>query len=291
MPGAHHAAGALLRQLRCRRGLTLRQAAGLLSSSPGALSRKERGIDAVGRHDVIAAITAYQLSPWEAYDLWLLAGYLPEPAHSPARLGDVRAFAQPLLLRMTFPAFIVDALGYLLAWNAGFEAIWQPSQAGPGRIHMVGALFAPRQRARLDTLWEAYVLQALQVFYRRTRLIAHDPAFLALLADIQAQYAEFEPLWKEAQHRAIGVASVPLIERTVVIVPHDSPAGSIEYLALQSVVQLPQPYELFVYVPFGQESERRYDHFRALMGPQRVYFAEAAERLEQTTSRERTHEL
>lgn len=290
MPGAHHAAGALLRQLRRQRGLTLRQAAGLLSSSPGTLSRKERGIDAVGRHDVIAAIAAYQLTPWEAYDLWILAGYLPEPAHSLAHLVDIRAFAQPLLLGMPFPAFVADALGYLRAWNAGFEAIWQANQAGLTRIHMVGALFAPRQRARLGALWEPYVLQALQVFYRRTRLIAHDLRFRALLAELQAQDADFARLWEEAQRRAIGVAPVPLIERTVVVVPHNSPEGAIDYLVLQSVAQLPQPYELFVYVPFGRESAQRYERFRAAMGPPRVYFGEAAEGIETPALQEQAHE-
>ncbi len=49
-------------------GLRLRQATGLLSSSPGALPRTECGMDAIGGCDVIAAIVACRLNPWEACD-------------------------------------------------------------------------------------------------------------------------------------------------------------------------------------------------------------------------------
>ncbi|MDW8392501.1 MAG: hypothetical protein RMK84_20525, partial [Oscillochloridaceae bacterium] len=145
--------------------------------------------------------------------------------------------------------------------------------------------------AKPGALWEPYVLQALQVFYRRTRLIAHDPRFRALLAELQAQDADVALLWEEAQRRAIGVAPVPLIERTVVVVPHDSPEGSIDYLVLQSVAQLPQPYELFVYVPFERESAQRYERFRAAMGLPRVYFGETAEWIEPPALQEQAHEV
>ncbi len=49
-------------------GLTGRQGTGLLSSSPGALPRTERGMDVIGRCDVIAAIVACRLTPWKVCD-------------------------------------------------------------------------------------------------------------------------------------------------------------------------------------------------------------------------------
>ncbi len=277
MPEDHHAAGMLLRQLRLQRGLSLRQASRLLLTSPAALSRKERGIEVVSRHDVSAAIKAYRLTLWEAYDLWTTAGYLPEPARLPARSVEFCAFAQTLLARIVFPAFILDTLGYMMAWNEGIETIWQPSQAGTSRIHLVADLFAPRNRTRLGVRWEPYVLEALRVFYHRTRFIAHDPAFHALLAELQAQHgAEFGRLWEEAQRRAVGDASLTPIDLNVVTVTYDSPEGLIEYLVLRSMVQLPQPYELHVYVPFGHESEQRYRRLYTLAGSQCVYFGDTA---------------
>lgn len=46
-------------------------------------------MDAIGHHDIIAAVASYPLTPWETNDFRILAGYLPEPAHALAHLVDI----------------------------------------------------------------------------------------------------------------------------------------------------------------------------------------------------------
>lgn len=69
----------------------LRQATGLLSGSLEALPRTERGVDVIGGCDVIAAIAACRLNPWEACGLWILAGYLSEQTPALAHVADIQA--------------------------------------------------------------------------------------------------------------------------------------------------------------------------------------------------------
>jgi hypothetical protein len=55
------------------------------------------------------------------------------------------------------------------------------------------------------------------------------------------------------------------------VVLHDSPFGSIEFLIVQSVFQLPQEYDLIVYVPFGATNHERYRQAKASVVPNRLY--------------------
>jgi transcriptional regulator with XRE-family HTH domain len=263
-------AGQVLRNLRQQRGLTLKQAAAALHTSAPVLSRKERGEDAIERHDIRLAVRSFHLTPWEAYELWTSAGFIPEPALPLERAYDQRELAQALLPNIAFPAFIVDVFGYIGAWNQGIEAIWAPSQAESPRIHVVDDLFSARLRARLGARWEPYVARSLKIFYHKTLRVANQPAFKALLEELYARHGEeFVRKWNEAQN-GIGSALPSDISGTIVV--HESPVGLIEYLVTQSVFQLPQEYELIVYVPFGADNQERYRMFKATMGEHRLYF-------------------
>ncbi len=265
-------AGQLLRRLREQRNLTQQHAAKLLSTSSPVLSRKERDQDEIEREDIRLAIQAYDLSPWEAYELWLAAGFIPEPTLPAARQYDLRAFAETLLPNLPFPAFIADVLGYIKAWNQGIEAIWGASQAEGTQIHVLRDLFSARVREKLGARWQPYILQALRFFRLKTTRFANDPQFRTLIQSLKTQYGEeFEALWNEAQ--ATGdTPLLPPVDAGGTIVQYESEHGLINYLVVQAALQFPQAHELTLYVPFAAEDYARYQRFQAEMGEGKLYF-------------------
>lgn len=271
MERERYTAGQILRTLRHQRGLTLKQAAAVLHTSAPVLSRKERDGDAIERQDIRLAVKSYDLSAWEAYQLWTAAGFLPEQQQAAERAYDLRELAEALLPEIAFPACIMDVLGYLRAWNQGIEAIWAPSQGEARRTHIVDDLFSARLRGRLGARWEAYVAQSLKIFYHKTLRIATQPAFRALLDELHRRHGdEFVRKWNEAQKGGNGLHQ-PDVGGALAV--HESPCGAIEYLLMQCALQLPQDYELLMYVPFGAASQERYRQFKAMLGASRIYFS------------------
>jgi transcriptional regulator with XRE-family HTH domain len=265
----------MLRQLRKARGLTLQEAAPLHNLSTASLSRRERGEDKLDRTDIRAAITAYQLTAWQTDRLWTAAGYLPDPSSNATEEFDTYAFAEILLSNLPFPAFVMDPIGYILAWNHGLEALWHVHQNGWAKPHIVGDLFSEQARAIMQDGWDAYVRQALVHFHHRTLRVANEPALQALLADLEAEYGDlFVDRWHEAQ-RKVQMEDVPFpLEMGRTFVRYESEFGPIEYLVMKSTFTAPTEQQLFMYVPFGTENEDRFVRFRASMGESRLYFAE-----------------
>ncbi|MCC9075951.1 helix-turn-helix domain-containing protein [Litorilinea aerophila] len=268
-------AGRMLRRLRLQRNLTLQDVATQLNVSVAALSRKERGIDAINRIDIRLAIQALQLTPWEAHELWTAAGFIPESGLVEPRDHDLRTFAETLLSGLPYPAYISDLIGYVQAWNQGFEALWEASQSTSRPLHLLQELFTSRARARLGERWQSCVEQTIALFYQKTLRLSNDPRFRALLQRLQEQHgAEFTAMWNQAQQRR-DRGDLPLpVAMGGTLVSYASPLGSIEYLLMQSSFQLAVPYELYLYVPFGEESQQRYSQFQALLGPDQIYYAE-----------------
>ncbi len=267
-------AGPLLRTLRQARGLTLQQAADPLSTSAPVLSRKERDEDEIEREDIRLAIRGYALSPWEAYELWLAAGFIPEPTLPAARPYNLHAFAETLLPNLPFPAFIADVLGYIKAWNQGMEAIWNVSQSDSKQIHVLRDLFSARVRDKLGERWRPYILQALRFYRLKTMRFANDPQFRALIQSLKQQYGqEFEELWNAAQEMA-DETPLPPVDAGGTIVQYESERGLINYLVVQAALQFPQAHELTVYVPFAAEDYARYQHIQAATGEGELYFVE-----------------
>jgi transcriptional regulator with XRE-family HTH domain len=267
-------AGFLLRRLRRQRKLRLKEIAPQFNRSIAALSRTERGEEEVERSHILRAIEVFQLTSWEAYQLWTAAGYIPEVYLLPAHQYDLHALATALLGDLGFPAFIMDAIGYVQAWNRGIETIWAPSQSVP-RPHIIGDLFAERVRLSMGAQWAAYVRQALAVFYHKTLRVANDPAFRRLLTSLtDAHGDEFIGLWNAAAQYDPQRAGVLPVELGGTVVRYHSPLGPIEYLVMQSVFQFPSRYELYLYIPFGAENQARYAQFQDEMGEERVWLWE-----------------
>ncbi len=273
-------AGQVLRRLRKQRNLTLTQAARQLGTSTPVLSRKERGQDEIKRIDIRAAITVYQLSPWEAYELWIASGFIPEPTLPVARNYDLYELAETLLPHIPFPAFIMNVPGYILAWNQEIEAIWSLSLSENKQVHIIDELFSERIRQLLGIRWEQYVSQALKVFYNKTFRIANDPTLRHLLDHLCRRHGEtFIRKWNEAQSAYAVDAKLSPLDMGATVVMHDSPYGMIDYLVMHMTFQFPQEYEVTMYVPFGAQNQKRYQRFKATMGPGRLYMQKTADQI------------
>jgi len=270
------ATGKMIRQLRRQRGLTLARAAAIMRTSAPVLSRKERGQDNIERTDIRRAIEAFQLTPWEAYELWLAAGFIPEPTLEPPRTCDLHELAEAFLPHLPCPAFIIDELWYVWAWNQGIEEIWQVSQAESDYLHVLDDLFSERVRGLLREEWDRYIMQAMRVFYNKTIRISNDPAFQQVLANLVERHGDaFKEKWNIMQSGEFVDESLPPVDMGGTIVTHNSSLGPIEYIVMQALFHFPQSYELVMYVPFGIANQSRYQQFRATMvSPNQLYFWE-----------------
>lgn len=274
MPNYNQAAGQLLRKFRQDRQLTLQDAADRLNISTPMLSRKERGEASIGREDIRCAIQGYALSPWEAQELWMTAGFLPDPPLVPPFDFHLHEIVQVPLSNVTFPAFVADALGYVLAWNQGIEGIWAPSQVDATPLHLLDDIFSERLRARLGERWDQYAARMLRIFYHRTLRLANTPDYQALLDQLADRHGERfigkwnDTLWSPAQN---DPPPTPTIDN--VLVRYESPLGWIEYLVVHAVFQLPQSYDLVLYVPHGADDRARYDRYLNRLGGNRLFFS------------------
>ncbi|GEM_PF-2286459 len=263
----------MIRQLRRQRKLTLARAAAIMRTSAPVLSRKERGQDNIERTDIRRTIEAFQLTPWEAYELWLAAGFIPEPTVSQPRACDLRELAETLLPHLPCPAFIIDELWYVWAWNQGIEEIWQVSQTDSEYLHVLDDLFSERVRGLLGEDWDRYITQAIRVFYNKTIRISNDPAFRELLTFLVERHgAAFIDKWNAMQRGEYMNEWLPPVDMGGTLVTHNSPLGPIEYMVMQALFHFPQSYELVMYVPFGTANQMRYQQFRTTMRPHQLYF-------------------
>ncbi len=263
----------MIRQLRQQRKLTLAQAATMMRTSAPMLSRKERGQDTVERTDIRRAIEAFQLTPWQTYELWMAAGFIPEPTLPQPRPYDLRELAEKLLPHIPCPAFIIDELWYIWAWNQGIEEIWQMSQADNRYLHVLDDLFSHRVRQLLGTEWDQYSLQAMRLFYTKTIRISNDPAFRELLTYLVERHGDtFVDKWNTMQRGEHQHEALPPVDIGGTIVTHNSPLGPITYIATQALFHFPQTYELVMYVPFGVANQLRYQQFHTTMNPSQIYF-------------------
>lgn len=256
------APGPMMRRLRLERNLTLRAAASAIDKSPSSLSRLERELRAVERHDIEAAIRGYGLSHWEAGHLLSSAGFAPP--HPPSSDGRVDwAMVSELLRAVNLPANVVDEFSYFLAWNGEMHALWQMTGAPVAPIHALDALFSARGRADLGDAWMETASIACWQYYVKTLQLAGDPRYRRTLSALAEKYGMgFISVWNQAVSTGFA-AGWSKQARANLVLAAPTREGAIEYLVLQNVTHAVLPIELYVYVPLGAQSIER--HARLMM--------------------------
>lgn len=241
------AAGQLLRQLRQQRQLTLREVAPQLHRSVAALSRAERGEEALDRTDLQRVVEVFQLSPWEAQQLWWAAGFVPE---APAQCqSEPPAHFESLLSQLALPAF--DDLGYLQAWNQEFAALWGLDETSE-RPHLIGHLFSEPMRTSLGEEWPEYTRQWIAFFQRKLGYRLHEPPVQQLWADLATAYGEaLTGLWADVQRQGKLAGDVGWVG--AIVVRHPGRSEMCTYWVVQVVLACVGVGELLLYVPVGVE--------------------------------------
>lgn len=272
----------LLRRFRQRKKLTLEEAATFLDISASALSRKERGEKPVERPDIRNAIDAYNLTEWEADELWMSAGFVPErqkPYFPNAHIGGL---FEPLLENISHPAAVIDQIGYIRAWNSEYEAIWQLADTVPSP-HIVDQFWRRQELFTSHSSWNRRVLHALRTFYYRSLRATGRPEFQAVLKRLKESYGdEFVQRWNLAQNYSSMFGTDDQEDANLVMDSYgvtichkksgDAGSGTcIEYLIMQSMLESLTDYDLTIYVPFGDINQRRYHDWRLHLNQSGVY--------------------
>jgi transcriptional regulator with XRE-family HTH domain len=243
--------GSAFRRVRRQRHLTLVKAAALMSTSPSALSRLERGLRLPDRLDIDAAVDAYDLAPWEVYFLYSISGLLPSALPQLDDEGFVR-YAAKALASIVLPAMVVDRVGYFLMWNDALRATLSLEELPlPHPIH---GLFSQAVRNLYGDGWHEYAVRSLRLFYARTLPIANDASFHQLLVEMEDTYGpEFVAMWHEAQDDEV-VHSDTVDKGLLGVETYVTPYGPADYLVTNTIMRPPSMMELYVFVPFGHSS-------------------------------------
>lgn len=250
--------GPMLRRLRREREFTLRAAAEVLDVSASALSRLERELRPVERHDVNTVIRGYGLSHWETTELLLSAGFSPQVSASPDG-----TFPWPIVTEIVraiaLPTLVLDEFNYVVAWNGPMHTLaeWEETPGAPP--HLLDGIFSYRGRSRLGEGWHETACAACWQFHMRTLRVAGDPRYSkALHAIVDRHGTEFIPIWNEALARGYA-ADWGAHARAHVTVSLATREGEIEFLVLRNMAHGELPIEIHVLMPVGDVARDRYN--------------------------------
>lgn len=153
---------------------------------------------------------ALDLSPTDEAYLFSLAG-LPRPDAPPPPQFVLPPSVQGLLELYQGPAFVLDPVFDVLAWNAfanylfGFDAV----TGSFARNHVWNAFMNPVRR-RLYPDFAASVLNLLGIFRMSHGAHPDDPRFDRLITALSAASTEFEELWRQQQTAPLNALILPL---------------------------------------------------------------------------------
>jgi transcriptional regulator with XRE-family HTH domain len=129
-----------------------------------------------------------------------LAGLpLPEPDQLPEDPDD--GLRRMLDLVLPAPACIMGPRFDIVAWNETFTRIWHPETLPPGRCNVMWMAFCEPERRKTWTNWDERARTLLAEFRAAAGVHAGDLRFAELVADLQANSAEFRSWWASYEVR------------------------------------------------------------------------------------------
>ncbi len=184
-------------------GLRREEVAQLAGISPEWYTYLEQGRDIRPSREVLAAIAdALRLAPAERRYLEALAaapGQGPAPASAfPALPPSLTAFLDELGYR---PAYVVDRLWNLVAWNAACAALFPGLEDATSPPNLVELVFLDCAWQALYRNWETHARSMLAHFRITSVTHANDPHCRALRERLLA-IPTFAAMWREHDVRA-----------------------------------------------------------------------------------------
>lgn len=129
-----------------------------------------------------------------------LAGLpIPEPDQLPDDPDD--GLRRLLDVVLPAPACIMGPRFDIVAWNETFTRIWHPETLPAGRCNVIWMAFCEPDRRKTWTNWEERARTLLAEFRAAAGQHAGDPRFAELIADLQANSAEFRSWWTSYEVR------------------------------------------------------------------------------------------
>jgi transcriptional regulator with XRE-family HTH domain len=191
-------------------GLRREEVAALSGMGVTWYTRLEQGRDIRVSVELLRRLArALQLSASDESYLFSLTGRL-----APVTPGAAATIPQPLqwaLDAMIVPAFVMDAISDVLAFNDLANAIYEfDADLGPRARNHLWRIFMDPKRRELYVDWEDIARLGVSIF--RANYVTHigDPAFEALIEDLQRDSAVFARLWKEQRTTSLQIGEVRL---------------------------------------------------------------------------------
>jgi transcriptional regulator with XRE-family HTH domain len=269
------APGAFLRSLRKLRGLTLEVSAERLGMTTSTLSRLERGERGPTREELGAAARVFELNEWEAYLLYTRAGFAPDVVPI-VETAQIRRSGMAVLSQLSYPAGILDGLGYWLGWNGALQHLFDLPLGE--RLHLMDTWFSQRAREQAGDQWRQYVVCRMWLLYQRSLAVWREPAFQSMLSRMQAKYgADFVNAWNAAvaSKGQTPCGGSPQDMETV-FMRVTTAVGQIDYLVTHAMMRSQSMMDIFVYAPYGPENEERHRMYRQMVDCQEVYWYDGA---------------
>lgn len=192
-------------------GLRREEVAALSGMGVTWYTRLEQGRDIRVSVDLLHRLArALQLSASDVSYLFSLTGRLAPTANSVA----ANPIPQPLqwaLDAMTVPAFVVDALSDVLAFNDLANAIYEfNADLGPRARNHLWRIFMDPTRRELYVDWDDLARLAASLF--RANYVKHigNPAFESLIEELHRESAMFAELWDEQRTTSFQIGEVRL---------------------------------------------------------------------------------
>ncbi len=187
-------------------GLRREEVAQLAGVSTTWYTWLEQGRDIQASPSVLDAIAgALRLSRDErSYMHALAAGSHPIAADIEGSGTAAAAVTQPIrriLDELRFcPAIVSDRRCEIVGWNAAAAQVFLDFERIPvGQRNMIRLLFARQELRRLAVNWEHFASGFLAIFRAYYGQYVGDDWYDRFLADMRAEYPQFEPLWQQSQ--------------------------------------------------------------------------------------------
>jgi len=120
-----------------------------------------------------------------------LTGQFVDPQQSESALLDLGELATLLVHNTAYPAYSLDRLWYLHAWNDAVVTLLEIQEEikREEKLHLLSIVFDPRQRKRFHD-WEHLAHRLVSDFMYSTRAITHLPEYKALRKNL-CEFPEF----------------------------------------------------------------------------------------------------
>ena len=218
----------------------------LLGVSGATIRRWESGTVRPTRDDLYRFAEVCALAPLERE--FILRSFSTVQAEDPPE-PETYDLLLDRALRSALPAFVLDSLLYIRAWNSHLMTISGRAAGDVAAPHAIMSLFDPRRGKRLDASKIDQFTPWIRNFWMMTSELCATPQYPRLLESLRT-VGDFEKRWWEIALTQ-KLTDVPVNLPTIYRTPHHG-----IYRVFMTTVTLPPTYYLREYAPVDATAHR-----------------------------------